>query len=287
MTDTIIGFTVPARNARGRLGRMSVSLSEVLGKHDYPEPLARLLGEALMLTALLGATLRETEGQLTLQAQAEGGPVELLVCDWEAGNLRGYLKRRDGVELGDALSLGELFGTGYLAITLEQTKDSERYQGIVPLEGESLCEAVEQYFSSSEQVPTLLRVAVSQRDGGWVAGGLLVQHLPMGEVGKQRLFAQEQHPDWQHVAVLTGSVSKVELTDEALPLETLLWRLLNEDEVRVVPPQPLARYCRCSADHFRTVLLRFPEGERAEMRNDEGLIVVNCEFCNSSYPLDI
>ena len=288
VTDEILGFTVPARHARGRLGRMSVSLRDVLAAHDYPAPLARLLGEALMLTALLGSTLRESEGQVTLQAQAEGGPVELLVCDWRAGQLRGYLKRRDGggTPREDA-TLGEAFGTGYLAITLEQTPAAERYQGIVPLEGASLCEAVEGYFSTSEQLPTLLRVAIREEADGWVAGGLLVQHLPLGEVGRERLSTKDGNPDWQHVAVLAGSVRPDELVDESLPLETLLWRLLNEDEVRVVPPIALSRYCHCSAEHFRTVLLRFPEAERAEMRGDEGLIVVNCEFCSKSYPLDI
>lgn len=287
MSDTILGFTVPGRNARGRLGRMTASVTDILGKHDYPEPLARLLDEALMLTALLGATMRETDGQLTLQAQAEDGPVELLVCDWMAGGLRGYLKRRDGVALGAGHMLTDLFGNGYLAITLEQTETSERYQGIVPLEGESLCDAVEHYFSSSEQVPTLLRAAVERSGDGWVAGGLLVQYLPTGEAGRERLFTQDKLPDWQHVAILAGSVSPAELTDAALPLETLLWRLLNDDEVRTLPPLALRRHCRCSADHFRSVLSRFPEEERAAMRNEAGVIVVNCEFCNTTYPLDI
>lgn len=287
--DSVIGFTVPKRSTRGRLARMSVSLREVLAAHDYPAPLAHLLGEALMLTVLLGSTLRETDGQVTLQAQAEGGPVELLVCDWRTGNLRGYLKLRDGSPpLPAGATLADAFGRGYLAITLEQTEASERYQGIVPLEGKSLCEAVEGYFSTSEQLPTLLRVAVARTAAGWVAGGLLAQHLPTGEIGQARLSTKDGiDPDWQHVAVLAGSVSPEELTDEALPLETLLWRLLNEDEVRVMPAVPLARFCHCSADHFRTVLLRFPEEERAEMRNDDGLIVVNCEFCSKSYPLDI
>ncbi len=286
--DSVLGFTVPHRHARGRLARMTVSVREVLAAHDYPAPLAKLLGEALMLTALLGATMREEEGQLTLQAQAEGGPVQLLVCDWRAGSLRGYLQLREGHgEVAEGATLSQMFGTGYLAITLEQTRASERYQGIVPLEGESLCRAVEGYFSSSEQVPTLLRVAVDLHEGGWVAGGLLVQHLPEGEIGKARLFTHDVHPDWQHVATLTGSIDKAELTDESLPLDTLLWRLLNEDEVRVIPAVALRRQCHCSADHFRTVLMRFPEDERAEMRTEEGLIVVNCEFCNKSYPLDI
>ena len=288
-TDSVLGFTVPGRNARGRVARIDATLDAILHAHAYPEPLARLLAEALVLTALVGSTLRGEEGQMTLQAQAQGGPVDLLVCDYRGGELRGYLRfdtaRID--EVGPQASLQTIFGSGYLAITLDQTASDERYQGIVPLEGDTLTHAIEQYFDTSEQIPTLLRIAVARADGRWRAGGLLVQHLPSGEVGGPRLHVERAHPDWEHVATLGGSISEAELVDEALPLDDLLWRLYHEEETRVVPAIELTRGCRCSADYIKGVLARFSEPELAEMREADGKVKVDCAFCASVFQIDV
>ena len=181
-----------------------------------------------------------------------------------------------------------MFGAGYLAITIEQSATDERYQGIVPLEGDTLCHAVERYFTDSEQVPTLVRGAVRQADDGtWEAGGLLVQHLPHGETGGPRLATRTDNEDWEHVFALASTISEAELTDSHLSEETLLWRLFNEDEVRVSPPMALTRGCRCTVQHFREVLSRFPAEELAEMRGPEGTIDVNCEFCSRLFPVEI
>jgi molecular chaperone Hsp33 len=288
--DSVLGFTMPERDARGRLVRMGPTLTAILAAHDYPAPLGHLLGEALVLTVLLGTTLQKDGGQMTLQAQASGGPVDLVVCDYRAGAVRGYLrfdpKQASAVELGAPLAA--LFSKGYLAITLDQTAARERYQGIVPLEGASLSEAVEHYFSGSEQVETLIRTAVAPtQDGGWSAGGLLVQHLPKGETGGPRLSARtDKAEDWAHVAALAGTVTNEELADSALEHETLLWRLFHEDEVRVFKPLHLARGCRCSPQHVRDVLMRFPAEELDAMRDENGLVVVNCEFCARKFPID-
>lgn len=288
-TDSVLGFTVPGRNARGRVARLDATLGAILHAHAYPEPLARLLAEALVLTALVGSTLRGEEGQMTLQAQAQGGPVDLLVCDYRGGELRGYLRfdtaRID--EVGRQASLQTIFGSGYLAITLDQTASDERYQGIVPLEGDTLTHAIERYFESSEQIPTLLRIAVARENGRWRAGGLLVQHLPMSEIGGPRLHVERAHPDWEHVAALGGSISEAELVDEALPLDDLLWRLYHEEETRVVPAIELTRGCRCSADYIKGVLARFSEPELAEMREADGKVKVDCAFCASVFQIDV
>ena len=289
-TDMVLGFRVPNRNARGRLVRLGPTLNAILAGHAYPEPLAHLLAEALVLTALIGATLREDEGQMTLQAQAQGGPVDLLVCDYRAGSLRGYLRfdpeRAAEVAVGSPLE--EVFGTGYLAITLDQTASSERYQGIVPLEGATLCAAAEHYFSTSEQIPTFVRAGVANKgDAGWTAGGLLVQYLPRGEEGGPRLHVEESHPDWQHVRVLAETLTHRELTDPDLPLDALLWRLFHEDEVRVTPTVATSRGCRCSVAHIREVLARFPEEDLSEMREDNGLVKVDCAFCARSFHIDV
>jgi molecular chaperone Hsp33 len=285
-TDSVLGFTVPGRNARGRVVRLGPTLDAILHAHAYPEPLARLLAEALVLTALVGATLRGDEGQMTMQAQAQGGPVDLLVCDYQGGSLRGYLRfdpaRLD--EIGPQASLETIFGQGYLAITLDQTVTDDRYQGIVPLEGDRLIHVVEQYFSTSEQIPTLLRVGISRNGAGhWRAGGLLVQHLPRGEVGGPRLHVERMHPDWEHVQTLAATTTDDELVDEDLPLDVLLWRLFHEEEIRVVPAVDITRGCRCSPDYIRTVLARFPESDLEHMRESDGHVKVDCAFCATSF----
>lgn len=287
VADRVLGFSVGARNVRGRVVRLDAALNAVLAAHDYPPALATLLGEALVLTALLGALLREDEGQLTLQAQSTGGPVDLLVCDYRAGAVRGYL-HHDGSDVAGGLDLGGMFGEGHLAITLDQTAAAQRYQGIVPLEGATLADAAEGYFTSSEQLPTLVRLAVRWDAGsGWVGGGLLVQHLARMEIGGERLSVADLHPDWQHVLALAATTTDAELTDLSLSEETLLWRLFHDEEVRVVPGPTPTRGCRCTLAHIEDVLGNFPDAERAEMRGPDGRIKVDCAFCARVFAVDL
>jgi molecular chaperone Hsp33 len=287
-TDVALGVTIPARNARGRVARIGPVLDGILANHGYPPLIEKLLAEALVLTALLGSQLKDPTGQTTLQAQTENGVVDLLVCDYLGGELRGYL-RHDPERLAEAgpnPSLFSLFGKGYLAITFDQPATDERYQGIVPLEGGSLAEAAQSYFTQSEQIPSIVRLAAEKRADGWSAGGLLFQHLPEGEEGRDRLHTRLDHPDWPHVATLAGSVRPDELTDPALALDDLVWRLFHEeDEVRTLIPLQLARGCRCNPDYVRSVIARFPEDERAAMVGEDGLIRVDCAFCSLSFPI--
>jgi len=288
-TDVALGVTIPSRDARGRVARLGPVIDAVLANHGYPPLIERLLAEALTITALLGSLLKEKDGQLTMQAQTQGGIVDLMVCDYLSGNLRGYV-RFDRERLADASrnpALKELFGDGYLAITFDQPQAKERYQGIVPLEGKDLAEAAQSYFAQSEQIPSLVRLAAEKRDGHWTAGGLLFQHLPEGEEGRERLHTRLDHPDWPHVAILAGSVKAEELMDSSLPLDGLVWRLFHEeDEVRTLAAIPLAKGCRCDPDYVRSVIRRFPAEERAEMVGDDGMIKVDCAFCSTSFPID-
>jgi molecular chaperone Hsp33 len=284
--DVAIGFTIPARHARGRLVRLGLSLDEVLAAHDYPAPIARLLSEALTLTALLGAMLKDAGGQLTLQAQTESGVVDLLVCDYSGGQLRGYV-RFDRARLGELPTLPTLralLGKGYFAITFDQNVSGERYQGIVPIEGHSLADAAQSFFSQSEQIPSLVRLAVD--DTGHIAGGILVQHLPEGEEGRERLHTRFDHPEWDHVRALAETIKASELVDPDLPIETLLWRLFHEEEeIRVLPATIVSKGCRCDLEHIRDVISRFGAAERAEMAAPDGLITVDCEFCSRGFPI--
>ncbi|MGI8611262.1 MAG: Hsp33 family molecular chaperone HslO [Sphingomicrobium sp.] len=287
-TDVALGVTIPARHARGRLARIGPVLEAVLANHNYPPVIENLLAEALVLTALLGSLLKDPTGQTTLQAQTEAGIVDLLVCDYLGRELRGYVRHDPErlAEAGPQPSLFALFGKGSLAITFDQPATGERYQGIVPLEGTSLAEAAQSYFTQSEQIPSIVRLAADKRASGWSAGGLLFQHLPEGEEGRDRLHTRLDHPDWPHVAILAGSAKADELTDPELPLDDLAWRLFHdEDEVRTLEPLRLTRGCRCNPDYVRSVIAQFPADERQAMAGEDGQIRVDCAFCSLSFPI--
>lgn len=287
--DRVLGFTLPGRHARGRIARLGPVLDAVMASHSYPPVIEKLLAEALVLTALLGATLKNDDGQMTLQAQTEGGVVDLLVCDYRGGEVRGYVNF-DADRLAEAPadpSLFALFGKAYLAITFDQATSGERYQGIVPLDGASLAEAAESYFVQSEQIPSLVRIAVTGGNGkGCIAGGVLIQHLPEGEDGRDRIHTRMDHPEWEHVEALGATIKGDELADPALPLDTLVWRLFHEEsDIRVLPATRLSKGCRCNPDHIAQVLSRFPADERAAMADANGMVQVDCAFCSRLFPI--
>lgn len=292
--DRTLIFTLPAEDARGRVVRLGPVLDTILSAHAYPPVAEKVLAEALVLTSLLGSTLKHDGGQLTLQAQTENGPIRLLVCDYVAGQLRGHLSF--DAELlaaaGPEPTLFGLFGKGFLALTFDQSATKERYQGIVPLEGSSLAEAAEQYFRQSEQIPTVIRVATRHDAGaGCIAGGVLVQQLATAELDGERLDVRGDrlHPEtaWDHVAAIAGTLSPAELTDAELSLEALVWRLYHDEEqVLATHGERLARGCRCDPAYLASVLSRFPAEERADMANEEGLIMVDCAFCSKQFAID-
>jgi len=288
--DEVLPFTIPARDARGRVVRLGATMHTILAAHDYPPALRRLLAEALLLTTMMGTLLKDEGCQLTLQVQAQNGAVDLLVCDYRDGELRGYV-RHDALRLADLEphpTLIDLFGDGYLAITFDLPATAKRYQGIVALEGASLARVCEAYFAQSEQVPTLIRIGLDVEGGRCFAGGLLIQHLPDGEEGRERLHARLDHPHWEHVAALAGSMTAAELVDPALPLDDIIWRLFHEeDEIRLMPPTGLTRGCRCSADYYRSVLSRFSAEDLDEMRDEDGRISVDCAFCSRLFPVPL
>ena len=289
--DQALGFTIPSRHARGRILRLGPVLDDVLAAHAYPPPVERLLASALVLAALLGSTLKDAGGQLTLQAHNEHGVVSLLVADYKGGEVRGYAKFDADrlAELGPDPTLFGLFGKGFLAITFDQAVTGERYQGIVPLDGDSLAQAAEHYFFQSEQIPSVVQIAVRHEAGqGCFAAGMLLQHLPEGEVGRERLHTRHDHPEWEHVQALAVTLSDDELTDEALPLTDIVWRLFHEEEVvRVTDPVALTKGCRCDLAHIRSVIGRFPAEERAQMADEQGVIGVDCAFCSRLFPVSL
>ena len=287
-TDVALGVAIPSRNARGRIARLASTVDAVLTNHGYPPVIERLLAEALTLTALLGALLKEPEGQLTLQAQTEGGAIDLMVCDYLRGELRGYV-RHDAEKLAELPAeptLQQLFGKGFLAITFDQPVSEERYQGIVPLEGRNLAEAAQSYFAQSEQIPSLVRLAAEKRDRHWVGAGCCCSICRRARRAASGCTRGSITPTGRTSRFLGGSLKPDELTDPELPLDDLIWRLFHEEEeVRTLPAIALGRGCRCDPDYVRSVIARFPADEREAMVGDDGVIRVDCAFCSSSFAI--
>ncbi|ANU06608.1 Hsp33 family molecular chaperone HslO [Paraurantiacibacter namhicola] len=284
--DQPIHFALPDRDARGRLVRLGPVLQEILGTHAYPSAVAHLLAEAITVCALMGSLLKDEGSQLTMQAQAKGGAVTLMVCDYRDGEVRGYADcdREKAAELSPGAPLSVLFGEGHLAVTFDLAVKPGRYQGIVPLEGSSIAEAVEGYFVQSEQLPSLIRTAIRLDGDAPVAAGMLLQHLPDGEEGRERLHVRLDHPEWQHASTMAASLQDEELLDPDLSLEDIVWRLYHEEREILTEQGPaLSRGCRCSVIHFENVLARFGKEDRDEMRSDDGFIRVDCAFCSREF----
>jgi molecular chaperone Hsp33 len=265
---------------------MGGAVDDIMTRHDYPEPVADLLGEACALAALVGASLK-FEGKLIVQAQGNG-PVSFVVADYDStGGLRGYCSYDAGKVA--AVSSGfarpgarSLLGDGIFVMTIDQGPDMERYQGVTQIEGETLALCAETYFAQSEQIPTRVRLAVGQIDTGagrsWRAGGLLIQHIA-GDAEAREANAEP----WDNAQALFETIGEDELVDPTVSGETLLYRLFHEDGVRLFSPQALRPFCRCSPERIADVLRSFPAEERGEMVEADGKIHVTCEYCSRSY----
>lgn len=289
MTDGAIAdnliqpFHLAGGRVRGQLVRLGETVDAILTRHDYPEPVLRTLGEALALTSLLSATLK-FEGIFTLQTQSTG-PVSLMVTDFRTGgHLRGMAKfdkaAVDALPNSGRPTLPQLLGTGHLAFTVDQGEDTERYQGIVELSGSSLVECAQAYFKQSEQLATAIALSARRGETGWRAGGLMLQRMP-GDQARLELV-DEDFEAWHTATVLMSSARPEELVDPRLTGSELLYRLFHEDGVWVHDTRALVPQCRCSRERVENVLRSFPREEITDMAED-GVVVVTCEFCNSSY----
>jgi molecular chaperone Hsp33 len=289
--DLIQPFQVETGPVRGRLVRLGATVDTILKRHDYPAPVAVLLGELLLITAAIAGALK-FDGIITLQSKSDG-PINMMVADLETpGRLRGYarydadaLAASAGTERVD-IPVPRLMGAGTLAVTVDQGDDTELYQGFVALEGATLTDCAHAYFRQSEQIEAGLRLAVTRLDeddaagGRWRAGGMMVQRLPTAAPDRDAEEAREDA--WREALAMMGSLTNAELTDPGLTPDRLLYRLFHEGGVRVFQPIALDEGCRCSAERIRNVLASFRPEERTEMVVD-GRILVICEFCNASH----
>lgn len=293
--DSVLPFAVEELDVRGRAVRLGPAIDLILSRHNYPPAVARVVGEAAALTALLGSALK-FEGQFQLQTRSDG-PIEMIVVDYDAPDrLRACAtfdaeRVRAAEEKGEA-GTGHLIGHGHLALTVDQGSDMTRYQGIVALEGEGLEEAAHTYFRQSEQIPTRVRLAVgeetlgagSERRIGYRAGGILVQFLPQAE--EVAAAAAPDDDRWQEARLLVETVEDHELIDSTVSSERLLYRLFHERGVRVFTPQGVHEACRCSRERITAMLAAFSDDDRRHTVGDNGRIGVTCEFCSRFYDID-
>lgn len=286
--DFVAAFQIESQPVRGRIARLGAVVDDILTRHDHPETVANLLGEALALAALVGASLK-FEGRLILQAQGDG-PVAYVVADYDTtGALRGYC-RYDAERVAEVATgfarpgARTLLGQGVFIMTLDQGPDTDRYQGVTPIEGETLALCAEHYFAQSEQTPTRIRLAVGRLQTGegttWRAGGLMLQNIAEDDARGATRDA------WETAQAFFETLGEDELVDPTVSSAKLLYRLFHEDGVRLFEPKTLRAFCRCSRERITSVLGSFPAEERAGMVEADGKIRVTCEYCSRVYELE-
>lgn len=282
-------FVIETHPVHGRLVRLGETLDQILKSHDYPDVIANLLGEACVLATIVGASLK-FEGRLILQAQGDGA-VRYVVADYDTrGGLRGFCRYDEEAVAqlvaeneGKFVSLGaqSLLGKGTFIMTLDAENHAERYQGITPIEGESLALCAEHYFAQSEQVPTHIKLAVSHEPGPdgkrWRAAGAMIQAIAGDET------RGDTKESFQHIRALFETLGEEELTDFELPADRLLYRLFHEDGVRLSALKGVFKLCRCSQERVEGLVQSFSAEEQREMLEDDGKVHITCEYCSKTF----
>ncbi|MEQ1754009.1 MAG: Hsp33 family molecular chaperone [Micropepsaceae bacterium] len=293
--DFVRSFQIEGMNVRGRIVHLTDAADQVIAAHGYPATVSRVVGEALALAALLGASLK-FNGTLTVQTRSDG-PLRMIVADFRSpGDIRACATfDREAVEmLGPRPSFKALVGNGSIAITIDPETDMERYQGVVPLEGDGIADGAIHYFDQSEQIPTSIKLSVATLNvrgpngpqAHWRAGGILIQNLAtLGGIQVQPCPDDDRNheDDWPRASALFSTVEPHELVDPLVEPERLLFRLFHEDGVRVFDVKPLRFACRCSSERVSDVLRQYSEIELNELADQDGLIRAKCEFCSATY----
>ncbi|MBO6519172.1 MAG: Hsp33 family molecular chaperone HslO [Rhodospirillales bacterium] len=278
--DFVQTFQIEDLNIRGRLIRLDQTYAEAIKAHDYPPFIEKLVGEILVLAAVLASALKY-DGVFKLQVQGDG-PVSLIMADITSdGAMRACAKIREGVDpadIAEGASIPQTLGAGHMAFTVDQGPDTDRYQGITEITGATLAECAQNYFRQSEQIETAIAIT-ADANGPSHAAGLMVQRLPMARDGEQ------EEENWRRAVILMSSITNKELLDPSLSATKILYRLYHEDGIRLYEQGALRHECRCSEDRVSRTLRAFPRSEIDEMAED-GLITVTCEFCRTDYVYD-
>jgi molecular chaperone Hsp33 len=294
--DYLRPFQIEGMTVRGRLVRLGPALHEIISRHGYPDLVSHLLGEAVALSSALAGALK-FDGVFTLQTKGDG-PLSAMVADVKSpGDLRGYAKFEPeaiaAFEADARPSIPRILGGGHIAFTVDQGADTERYQGIVALEGQSLADCAHNYFRESEQIDTAIVLACGRHpdsnsaSGAWRGGAIMLQRLPEGDPsllarGVEVERDEVSEDDWRRVVTMLASTKDSELLDPELPGDDLLFRLFHEDGVRIFEPTGLRPGCRCSPERAERILAQLPPHELPGLALDNALIVT-CEFCNASF----
>ena len=297
--DNIIQpFQLESSNLRGREIRLGSVLDDILAAHDYPNPVAHLVAETIVVTLLLSSMLKY-DGIFTLQASGDG-PVGMLVSDmmtpenvirgcatYDAERLEASREQLAALAApeGSQNHLAQYLGKGHMAFTVDQNGGDDRYQGIVDLEGASLVDCVQHYFKQSEQIQTGIKMAVGLRDGKWRAGGIMIQALPEDQVSIKAGAENTGEDDWRRSMILMDSCTEDEFLDVDLDSKLLLFRLFHEEGVRVFDALPVAKGCRSSRERVETMLKTMPDEDIDYMMKEEQVDMV-CEFCSTNYVFD-
>jgi molecular chaperone Hsp33 len=296
--DQALPFQLDALGVRGRLVRLGTSLDSIIERHGYPLAVARPLAEAMVLCTALATSLKY-DGIFTLQISGDG-PIRLLVTDLTTdGALRGYAQF-DSWKLAVALGAGtsevpegyvpKLFGRGRLAFTVDQGQHTQRYQGVVPLEGATLADCAHTYFRQSEQLPTGIKLAARRSTAGgtahWRAAALMVQQMPEFDAGRIDIDHEQREDDWRKAVILMASATEAEMLDPKLPGTALLHRLFHAEQARMFTRRSFSARCRCSRQRIDRVLRSIKREELDDLRDKTGRVSVKCEFCSTEYVYD-
>ncbi|MEO1470048.1 MAG: Hsp33 family molecular chaperone HslO [Pseudomonadota bacterium] len=308
--DAVLPFQLDRTSMRGRVARVDATLDHILSRHRYPAPVAGLVAEAVVLTALIGQTMK-LRWKFSLQVRGDG-PVRLIATDYHApehegavGRLRAYASfdRGDVVSFrGGRQDAFRLIGTGMVGMIIDQGPGMTPYQGVTPLAGGSLSASAETYYAQSEQIATRFQIAAAEtqepgHEPTWRAGGIMLQqlpdqggHAPDQPSGEDGLMTADdvaamgsRQEDWNRTAVLMASVETHELVGPLVAPERLLFRLFHEERPRVYPAQPVAFGCTCSAERVRQALSIYSAKDIQSMTTEDGEVTADCQFCSAHY----
>jgi molecular chaperone Hsp33 len=303
--DMVLPFQLDRTSVRGRVVRLDKTIDRILSQHSYPAPVQALIADAVLLTALVGQTIK-LRWKLSLQIRGNG-PVRLIATDYFApgdegdiAQIRAYAAYDENYQTSDD-PFADL-GDGVFGIIIDQGPDMQPYQGITPLTGGSLAACASTYFAQSEQLPTqfVLGAALSTQAGeaeAWRAGGIMVQHLAKpGEAAQSGAIAPadglldasdvldgDDAEDWNRTVLLLNTTELTELIGPHVGTSDLLHRLFHEETPRVFDSQPIEFGCSCSAEKFEATLRTYAAADMDKLRHEDGTVTADCKFCGAHY----
>lgn len=279
-------FQLEGCDVRGKLVRLGSAYADILAPHDYPSSVARLLGELLALSAALSTSLKY-DGTFTIQTSSNG-PIRMVMADVQSdGSMRAYARyNADALDDDNDATVSDLLGSGHIAFTVDQGPDTTRYQGITPIEGDTLTDCANTYFRQSEQLETEIILTADPGTPGRDAraAALMLQRLPRTD--QHSAEPEDEEESWRNAVILMKSITTRELLDPDISTDGLLYRLYHETGVRVFDGRPLRFHCRCSRERVANTLASFSADDLKDMKTDAGLIVATCEFCQTDYTFD-